>query len=466
MGSIRNTMASMLAVLALTAFMSDADAQTRRSSQSSQTRSSSQSSQTRSSSQSSQTRRATSGSQTRQSSNDNKKSTASRPSAPSRQPSARPSSGADRKPSTTVTRPSASKPSTQNKPSVQTKPSDQKKPVTRPATRPSTGSAAKPSPSNPTSSKPSPGNKNDFKPGNQNKPVQVTRPAPNRPQGNNQNNRPGVRPDAGPSGGHGKPDKGHGMRPDNRPHGPAKPVQIRPDHRHHHPRVHPRDRDFMRWDRPSYYWSHNNHYYGYRVRILPSRALRHVYHGIVYYCYNDIWYRPYGSYYVVCRPPHGLSLAANIISDIAWTAVKLSYYNTVANTYSRINDNNAYIAEQNAIIAQNNATIAAQNATIVQNQQLAQTSYTLANELGLIQSYAAANSEYFYQDGVFYSKDASGEYRVILPPAGALVETLPEDFDMVTLADGNEYYKVDDTIYKVTVSEGKPYFEVVGQQYV
>ena len=66
---------------------------------------------------------------------------------------------------------------------------------------------------------------------------------------------------------------------------------------------------------------------------------------------------------------------------------------------------------------------------------------------------------------MFYAKDARGEYNVIVPPAGALVETLPEDFDMVTLADGNEYYKVDDTIYKVTVLEGKPYFEVVGQQY-
>ena len=221
----------------------------------------------------------------------------------------------------------------------------------------------------------------------------------------------------------------------------------------------------MRWDRPSYWWSHDNHYYGYRVRVLPTHVHRHVYRGITYYCYNDIWYRPYNGYYVVCRPPYGLSLAANIISDIAWTAVRLSYYNTVANTYSQINENNAYIAEQNAIIAQNNAIIASQNATIAQNQQLAQTSYALANELGLIQSYAAADSEYFYQDGVFYAKDARGEYNVIVPPAGALVETLPEDFDMVILADGNEYYKVDDTIYKVTVVEGKPYFEVVGQQY-
>ena len=45
------------------------------------------------------------------------------------------------------------------------------------------------------------------------------------------------------------------------------------------------------------------------------------------------------------------------------------------------------------------------------------------------------------------------------------METLPEDFEMVTLKDGNEYYKVDDTIYKVTVSDGKAYFEVLGQLY-
>jgi hypothetical protein len=43
------------------------------------------------------------------------------------------------------------------------------------------------------------------------------------------------------------------------------------------------------------------------------------------------------------------------------------------------------------------------------------------------------------------------------------VESLPEDFDVVTLRDGNEYYKVDDTIYKLVISEGRPYFEVVGQ---
>ncbi len=267
-----------------------------------------------------------------------------------------------------------------------------------------------------------------------------------KPEGkpDNKGNKPADKPNV-------KPDDKHGNKPGKPDVKPGNRPGDRPDHRPDHPRVHPRDRDFMSWDRPSYYWSHNDHYYGYKVRTLPIRAHRHVIHGVVYYCYNDIWYRPYGRYYVVCRPPHGLALAADIISDIAWTAVRLSYYNTVANTYGTINENNAYIAEQNEIIAK--------------NQQLAQTSYTLANELGLVQSYAAADSEYFYQDGVFYAKDAAGEYKVILPPAGALVEALPEDFDTVTLKDGNEYYKVEDTIFKVSILDGKPYFEVLGQQY-
>jgi kynureninase len=185
---------------------------------------------------------------------------------------------------------------------------------------------------------------------------------------------------------------------------------------------------------------------------------------VTYYCYNDIWYRPFGGYYVVCRPPFGTVLAADLIADIAWTAVRISYYNTVADTFRTINENNEYIARQNEIIAQNNAVMAAQNQTIAMNQQLAAQAYGLADELGLVQSYAAADSEYYYQDGVFYVQNKNGEYKVIVPPAGALVEALPDDFDMVTL-NGEEYYKVDDTVYRVTVAEGKPYFEVLGQMY-
>ena len=97
----------------------------------------------------------------------------------------------------------------------------------------------------------------------------------------------------------------------------------------------------------------------------------------------------------MCRPPFGTVLAANLIADMTWAAVRLSYYNTVLNTYSQINENNEYIAQQNAIIAQNNATIAAQNSAIAMNQAQAQAAYALANQLGLVQSYAAVGSEYF-----------------------------------------------------------------------
>ena len=433
----------MLAALALAAFMSDADAQTRRSSDVKKSTPARQSSSAR---QSSQASRPSSASQTRKSSDNNRKTAVTRQSAKPAAP--------ERKPSTTVSRPSQqTRPAQQARPSV-TKPNQQARP-----------SNTRPVQTRPSQQKPSAVKKDkapDFKPGDQNKPMQVTRPAPNRPKDNNSANRPSVRPDAGPGNAPGRPNDRPEMRPGGHGNGPD---HGRPDHRHDRPRVHPRDRDFMRWDRPSYFWSHHDHCYGHRVRVLPSHVHRHVYHGITYYCYNDIWYRPYGGYYIVCRPPYGISLAANIIADMAWTAVRLSYYNTVANTYSQINENNAYIAEQNAIIAQNNATIAAQNAAIAQNQSLAQASYDLANELGLIQSYAAVSSEYFYQDGVFYAKDASGQYNTIIPPAGALVETLPEDYDMVTLKDGKEYYKVDDTVFKVTLAEGKPYFEVIGQMY-
>lgn len=340
----------------------------------------------------------------------------------SARPAANPSN--DRRPSTTVTRPASGRPSGQAGSSVSARPSGQSKP-----------------------------SDNGYRNPDRDKPVSVTRPGtrPGRPSGNVSSGRPAVRPDAG-----------HSNRPAQRP---DKPVQIRPDRKPDHHKVHPKDRDFIVYDRPDHFWTGHNHCYGHRVKILPSHVRRHIYHGITYYCYNDIWYRPYGGHYVVCRPPFGTILAANLIADMTWAAVRMSYYYTVANAYSRISENNAYIAQQNAIIAQNNATIAAQNQIIAMNGQLASEAYGLADRLGLVQSYAAAGSSYFYQDGVFYMMDSDGEYKVIVPPAGALVETLPEDYEMVTLND-DEYYKVDDTVYRVIISEGKPYFEVLGQLYV
>ena len=484
MRTIRTTFATMLMGLALVAFQFDAQAQTRRSTTSSQSSSASNKQATR-----------TSGTVSRQPSGSSSKSsvTPARPNSsfsssrqttttrPSTNTATRPSGTVSRQPSgsTGTTKPSTTvqKPTTTNRPAAyrsstgtQTRPSTgtQVRPTTGTQVRPSTGTQVRPSTGNQTR----PATGSAVRPTDNRRPVQVTRPADRKPtqatrptdnrrptqvtrpvdrKPGGEANRPNIRPD------------GKGDRPD---HKPSKPVQIRPDHRPDVHRVHPRDRDFMHYSTPSYFWSGHNHYYGHRVRVLPTHVHRHTYFGVTYYCYNDIWYRPYNGYYVVCRPPFGTTLAANLIADMAWSAVRLSYYYTVANTYSQINENNQYIAEQNAIIAQNNAVIAQQNAQIAAGQQQAQVAYSLATQLGLVQSYAAAGSEYYYQDGVFYVMDANGEYKVIVPPAGALVEILPEDFDMVTLADGNEYYKVDDTIYRVVVIEGKPYFEVLGQLYV
>lgn len=416
MGKIRTTMAALLSVLAFTAFQSDADAQARRGESRSTVSHDKKVTVTRPSSRTAKPSTPKKTSTVTRPVNQNRPSTATRPSGTSSAPKIDKS---DRKPSTTVKRPTATRPVTADRQSS-----------TRPSTKPSS-----------------------TKPSTPNKPAVATRPsAGTRPSGNVAKdpvsvNRPGNRADRA-----------------DRPERHDKPIQVRPDRKPDVHRVHPRDRGFMEYDRPSHFWSGHNHCFGHRVRILPAHARRHIHFGVTYYCYNDIWYRPYGGYYVVCRPPFGTVLAADLIADMAWNAVRLSYYYTVVNAYSQINENNEYIAQQNEIIAQNNAVIAAQNQTIAMNQQLASQAYTLANELGLVQSYAAAGTSYFYQDGVFYVMDAGGEYKVIVPPAGALVETLPEDYDMISLK-GNEYYKVDDTVYKVTISEGKPYFEVLGQLY-
>lgn len=72
--------------------------------------------------------------------------------------------------------------------------------------------------------------------------------------------------------------------------------------------------------------------------------------------------------------------------------------------------------------------------------------------------------DYFYEDGVFYVITDYGTYYEIDPPAGALVDRLPEDLRKVRI-DGREYYRYEDTVYRLVVVEGIPYFEVLGQMY-
>jgi len=228
-------------------------------------------------------------------------------------------------------------------------------------------------------------------------------------------------------------------------------------------RVHPRERDFMPYDRPGHFWGHNPHYFGYRVHYLPTHFRRVRYWGIDYWYYDGIYYRPWGDYYVVCRPPYGICINYGL-ADLALASVRFAYYTSAYRAYREINENNRIIEEQNRIIAQNNATIAAQNNAVALNTTRANDAATLASRLGLMQSYAYADKPYYYQDGVFYITNGKDQYEVIVPPAGALVGELPDDYDTITL-DGMEFYKVDNTVYRTTLVDGVPYLEVLGQMY-
>ena len=194
----------------------------------------------------------------------------------------------------------------------------------------------------------------------------------------------------------------------------------RMDDNHDLNRISPRERSFLDLSRPTHFWGRDPHYYGYRVKSLPTGYRRISHWGIDYYYHNGIYYRSYGNVYVVCRPPYGTPIEA-VIDAALFRAVRFSYYNSVYRTYNTVFDNNNVIAQQNLIIAQNNARIIAQNNAFAMNNNRALSAYEIANRLGLVQSYAYANSQYYYQDGVFFIVTASGQFTTIVPPAGALV---------------------------------------------
>lgn len=207
--------------------------------------------------------------------------------------------------------------------------------------------------------------------------------------------------------------------------------------------------------------------------------MRRVYWGVPYYIIDGVYYRLVSGAYYICRPPFGVVFTPTV--SLAGAICSFAYYADSYYRYRTVNENANLITQQNRIIAENNATIAAQNEIIARqnellsgqgastaaglasmNSQRAAESGRLADRLGLVQSYASVNEEYYYDDGVFFTRNASGEYQTIVPPAGALIEELPEDYRVVTL-DGEEYYAVDDTVYRMTAVGGTPYFEVLGQ---
>ena len=228
-------------------------------------------------------------------------------------------------------------------------------------------------------------------------------------------------------------------------------------------RIPPRERDFMAYDRPGAFYGHDPHYFGYRVHSLPPRYRRISYWGRDYYYYNNIYYLRYGNVYVISRPPFGLALDI-AIRDAVFASVRFSYYHNVYRTFDIVDSNYRTILEQNRIIARNNAVLASQNSALALNSQRALSAYEIASALGLVQSFANINTEYFYEDGVFYVINKKNRYEVIVPPAGALVSELPDDYDTIVL-NGVEYYKVDDTVYRLVLVDGVPALEVLGQMY-
>ena len=237
----------------------------------------------------------------------------------------------------------------------------------------------------------------------------------------------------------------------------------RMDDNHDLNRISPRERSFLDLSRPTNFWGRDPHYYGYRVRTLPTGYRRISHWGIDYYYHNGIYYRTYGSVWVVSRPPYGTALDV-IVEAALFRPVTFSYYSSVYRTYNTVFDNYNVIAQQNLIIAQNNARIIAQNGALALNNNRALSAYEIANRLGLVQSYAYANSQYYYQDGVFFIVTASGQFTTIVPPAGALVTSLPDDYDIIVM-NGVEYYLVDNTVYRTTLFNGQPFLEVLGQMY-
>ncbi len=249
-------------------------------------------------------------------------------------------------------------------------------------------------------------------------------------QNHDQANRPSNPPaHHNPAPVHHNPAPGH--------HTPA-PAHHNPVHHNpaHRPAPAPRHHDMPRsvafrsnghYNNTPYHGRHYRDDYriGRRINRLPSHYRTVNHRGVRYYYYDGIYYRPYGNSYVIVRPPYGVTLASAIINTGLYL-VDFAFYSERTSRF-------------------------------VSSQRL-------ARELGLRQSYAYSDEDYFYEDGIYYILNSRGEYVSIVPPAGALVGELPYDATRIVLR-GYELYQVDDTIYRLTSYDGQPVFEVLGQRY-
>lgn len=71
------------------------------------------------------------------------------------------------------------------------------------------------------------------------------------------------------------------------------------------------------------------------------------------------------------------------------------------------------------------------------------------------------NVHYWYYYGTFYRIcDSTREYEVVVPPVGAIVESIPDGYEKLVI-DGNTYYIVNGVQYMAIIYNGEIWYEVI-----
>ena len=71
------------------------------------------------------------------------------------------------------------------------------------------------------------------------------------------------------------------------------------------------------------------------------------------------------------------------------------------------------------------------------------------------------NVHYWYYYGTFYRiVDSTREYEVVVPPVGAIVESIPDGYEKLEI-DGNTYYIVNGVQYRAIIYNGEIWYEVI-----
>ena len=68
---------------------------------------------------------------------------------------------------------------------------------------------------------------------------------------------------------------------------------------------------------------------------------------------------------------------------------------------------------------------------------------------------------YYYYCGTFYRYlDNVNQYEVVIPPVGAIVESIPDGYEKLNI-EGNTYYIVDGVQYRAVIYDGEIWYEVI-----